>query len=52
MSEIKAYSKADLVAVFQKITPKGTIISEDTSNNKWEKGWFFFIYFHDSTALQ
>ncbi|KAM3841964.1 transcriptional protein SWT1 isoform 4-T4 [Vipera latastei] len=37
VSEIKAYSKADLVAVFQKITPKGTIISEDTSNNKWEK---------------
>ncbi|XP_039213544.1 transcriptional protein SWT1 isoform X1 [Crotalus tigris] len=37
VSEIKAYSKADLVAAFQKMTPKGTIISEDTSNNKWEK---------------
>ncbi|XP_058030397.1 transcriptional protein SWT1 isoform X2 [Ahaetulla prasina] len=38
VSEIKAYSKADVVAAFQKMTPKGTIISEDTSNNKWEKG--------------
>ncbi|XP_063154497.1 transcriptional protein SWT1 [Candoia aspera] len=32
VSEIKAYSKADLVAALQKMTPQGVIISEDTSN--------------------
>ncbi|XP_032082258.1 transcriptional protein SWT1 isoform X1 [Thamnophis elegans] len=37
VSEIKAYSKADLVVAFQEMTPKGTIISEDTANNKWGK---------------
>ncbi|XP_070797061.1 transcriptional protein SWT1 isoform X2 [Pituophis catenifer annectens] len=37
VSEIKAYGKTDFVAAFQEMTPKGTIISEDTSNNKWEK---------------
>ncbi|XP_070602418.1 transcriptional protein SWT1 isoform X2 [Erythrolamprus reginae] len=37
VSEIKAYSKADLVAAFQKMTPKSTVISEDTCNNKWGK---------------
>ncbi|KAM6456552.1 transcriptional protein SWT1 isoform 1-T1 [Liasis olivaceus] len=37
VSEIKAYSKADLVAAFQKMTPQGIIISEDTSSDKLGK---------------